>query len=267
MGEKTPHTATSLVKALQVLLALEEKPAGRGVTDIARALGLPKSAVHRLLVTFQAHGFVQKLPQEAHYALGPALVRLGLRAAEMFTPQRIARPYLEALAHKVGETVFLGMLSQEQVFVVDKVEPAQGLRVSPPLGALLPLRQTALGKLLLAFSPAAQQTRLLEASLASESEFVRARLHARAQQELATIGQQGFAVGCEEWEPDICCLAVPLRNSRGTVVAALALALPRHHMPAPQRHDPFAMGDPARQYPTLVPPLLATAADIAVALP
>jgi IclR family transcriptional regulator, KDG regulon repressor len=267
MAEKTPSTATSLVKALQVLLALEEKPAGRGVTDIARALGLPKSAVHRLLVTFQAHGFVQKLPQEAHYALGPTLVRLGLRAADMYTPQRIARPHLEALAHKVGETVFLGMLSQDQVLVVDKMEPAQGLRVSPPLGALLPLRQTALGKLLLAFSPAAQQTALLDGSLASENDLVRARWRTRAQQELASIRQQGFAVGCEEWEPDICCLAVPLRNSRGTVVAALALALPRHRMPAPQRHDPFAMGDPARQYPTLVPPLLAAAADIVAVLP
>jgi DNA-binding IclR family transcriptional regulator len=267
MVETTRPPATSLVKALQVLLALEETPAGRGVTEIARALGLPKSAVHRLLVTFQAYGFVQKLPQDARYALGPTLVRLGLRAAELFTPQRVSRPFLEALAHEVGETVFLSMLSQEQVLVVDKVEPAQGLRVSPPLGTLLPLRRTALGKLLVAFSPAAQQARLLEAGLAPAGEFGDARRRAALQQELTAIAQQGFAVCGEEWEPDVCCLAVPLRNSRGAVVAALALALPRQRMPAAQRHDPFAMGDPARQYPTLLPPLLATAARIAAVLP
>lgn len=90
--------ATSLVKALHVLLALEESPEGRGVTDIARALGLPKSAVHRLLVTFQACGFVQQQAESSRYTLGPVLARLGLRAADLFTPRRVARPYMEALS-------------------------------------------------------------------------------------------------------------------------------------------------------------------------
>jgi DNA-binding IclR family transcriptional regulator len=267
MKDQTKQPATSLVKALHVLLALEEAPEGRGVSELARALGLPKSAVHRLLVTFQADGFVQKLPQENRYALGATLVRLGLRAAEMFTPGRVARPYLEALAAEVGETVFLGMLSQAQVLVVDKVEPEQGLRVSPPLGALLPLRQTALGKMLLALCPSPQQEQLLDRLVAAEHDMVRARLRSSVQQELPAIVRQGFAVSCEEWEPDICCIAAPLRNSRGVVVAGLALAVPRQRMPRPQRHDPFATGEPAQQYPTLVPPLLATAARIATGLP
>jgi DNA-binding IclR family transcriptional regulator len=53
MENRAPASATSLVKALRVLLALEETPEGRGVTEIARDLDLPKSAVHRMLVTFQ----------------------------------------------------------------------------------------------------------------------------------------------------------------------------------------------------------------------
>ena len=267
MEAKARQPATSLVKAVQVLMALEGAPEGRGVSELARALDLPKSAVHRLLVTFQADGFVQKLPQDNRYALGPTLVRLGLRAAEMFTPQRVARPYLEALAAAVGETVFLGMLAQVHALVIDKVEPEHGLRVSPLLGAQLPLRQTALGKMLLAFCPLAQQEQLLDTLLAAEPDPVRARVRSSLQQELGAIARQGFAVSCEEWEPDICCLAVPLRNSRGLVVAALALALPRHRMPRPQRHDPFATGEPAQQYPTLIPPLLATAARITSGLP
>ena len=78
MSEKLAAPATSLVKALDVLLALEHSPEGRGVTDIARALGLPKSAVHRLLVTFQACGFVQQQAETSRYTLGPVLARLGL---------------------------------------------------------------------------------------------------------------------------------------------------------------------------------------------
>src|SRR5215471_6007926 len=161
MSEKLPAPATSLVKALHVLLALEQSPAGRGVTDIARALGLPKSAVHRLLVTFQACGFVQQQPGSSRYTLGPVLARLGLRAADLFTPRRVARPHMEALAHEVGETIFLGILCEDSMLVVEKVEQNQILRISPELGTTLPLQQTALGQVWLAFCPAAQREALL----------------------------------------------------------------------------------------------------------
>src|SRR5919202_638463 len=161
MADKLATPATSLVKALDVLLTLEDSPAGRGVTDIARALGLPKSAVHRLLVTFQACGFVQQQPETSRYTLGPVLARLGLHAADLFTPRRVARPYMEALAQEIGETIFLGVLCEASVLVVEKVEHQQVLRVSSELGTALPLRQTALGRVWLAFCPAAQRDMLL----------------------------------------------------------------------------------------------------------
>ena len=169
MPEKLAAPATSLVKALDVLLALEQSPAGRGVTDIARALGLPKSAVHRLLVTFQACGFVQQQTETSRYTLGPVLARLGLRAADLFTPRRVARPAMEALAHEVGETIFLGVLCEESVLVVEKVEHNQVLRISPELGTTLPLRQTALGQVWLACCPVAQREVLLATLVAPES--------------------------------------------------------------------------------------------------
>ena len=138
MTEKLAAPATSLVKALHVLLALEHSPEGRGVTEMARALGLPKSAVHRLLVTFQACGFVQQQPETSRYTLGPVLARLGLRAADLFTPRRVARPYLEALAHEVGATVFLGILCEDRMLVVEKVEHNQVRHIAPELGLPVP---------------------------------------------------------------------------------------------------------------------------------
>jgi DNA-binding IclR family transcriptional regulator len=258
--------ATSLVKALRVLCALEHSPEGRGVTDIARALDLPKSAVHRLLATFQELGFVQQQPDN-RYILGPGLARLGLRAADMFTPRRVARPYLETLAQEIGETVFLGLLVQDQVLVVDKVEHGQVLRVSPALGTVLPLHRTALGKVLLAFRPTLERQQYLQ-TLAGANRVTSPEWGGRAlQQELAAIVRQGFAVSLEEWTPDICCLAAPIRTTQGVVSAALALALPRSRMPQPQRHDPFAAGEAAAQYPMLLPALLTAAEQISAALP
>lgn len=264
MQAKPSSLATSLIKALRVLCALEDSPDGRGVTDMARALGLPKSAVHRLLVTFQKLGFVQQQP-DSRYILGPTLARLGLRAADMFTPRRVARPYLESLAQAMSETVFLGVLAQDQVLVVDKVEHGQVLRVSPALGTVLPLHRTALGKLLLAFCPAPQRQQYLQTL--ERAVPPRALGASALQRELAAIVHQGFAVSLEEWAPDICCLAAPIRNRHGDVIAALAIALPQSRMPQPSRHDPFAGGATAAQYPTLLPALLTAAERISAAVP
>jgi DNA-binding IclR family transcriptional regulator len=260
MAESTSAQSTSLLKALRVLSALEDAAEGKGVSEIARELDLPKSAVHRLLSTFQAHGFVQQEPRSRHYRLGPTLARLGLRAAEQYVPREVARPYLEALAQEMGETVFLGVLAQQGVLIVDKVEHGHVLRVAPDLGTLLPLGKTALGKLLLAFcSPAEQQALLATCSTAAHSPGLPARLRA--------IVQQGYAVTVGEWMPDLCCVAAPIRNGRGDVIAALAVAVPQSRMPPPQRHDPFAGGGTVLPYPTLIPPVITAAERISAALP
>ena len=266
MPKPSSPLATSLVKALRVLYALEHSPEGRGVTDIARALDLPKSAVHRLLATFQELGFVQQ-QHDSRYSLGPGLARLGLRAADMFTPRRVARPHLEALAQEIGETVFLGLLVQDQVLVVDKVEHGRVLRVSPALGTVLPLHCTGLGKVLLAFRPTSEQDQYLQALEGTYRTTPPGGGGRALQQELSAIVRQGFAVSMEEWTPDICCLAAPIRPRQGAVSAALALALPRSRMPQPQRHDPFAAGEAAALYPTLLPALLTAAERISAALP
>lgn len=266
MADST-SASTSLTKALRVLLALEAAPEGRGVTEIARALDLPKSAVHRLLTTFQEFGFVEQLPQGRRYGLGSTLARLGLRAAEQFTPRVVARPHLEALAQLMGETVFLGMLDQAAVLIVDKVEQGQVLRVTPALGAVLPLTQTALGKLLLALSDTATQTHLLETSLALTAGSGESSPPLGLRAEFAAIERQGYAVSVEEWMPDICCVAAPIRNSQATVVAALAVALPRSRMPRPQRHDPFSGSGPPLGDPALISPVVETAERISAALP
>lgn len=262
MAETTSAQSTSLLKALRVLLALETETAsdGKGVSEIARELDLPKSAVHRLLVTFQAHGFVQQDARSRHYRLGPTLARLGLRAAEQYVPREVARPYLEALAQEMGETVFLGVLAPHGVLIVDKVEHGHVLRVAPDLGTLLPLGQTALGMLLLAFCSPAEQQALLESCA---PDVHRPGLPAR----LRAIAQQGYAVAVGEWVPDLSCVAAPIRNGQGQVIAALAVSMPQSRMPPPPRHDPFSGGGTVLPYPTLIPPVLTAAERISAALP
>jgi DNA-binding IclR family transcriptional regulator len=159
------------------------------------------------------------------------------------------------------------VLCEDSVLVVEKVEHSQVLRISPELGTTLPLRQTALGQVWLAFCPMAQREALLATLVAPDSVIPAERVLAGLRQELSTIAQQGFAVSLEAWMPDLCCLAVPVWNRRHELVAALAVAVPRSRMPPPQRHDPFAHSAPTLQYPTLLPALLRTAAQISATIP
>ena len=148
----------------RILLELEFSADGRGVTDISRSLGLPKSAVHRVLVTFRDYGFVKQSSTDSRYTLGAAVARLGLRAADMFTPRDVARPHLESLADRLGEDhLFSAFLEAHEVLIVDKVERGQVLRIAPELGTRIPLLRTALGKVLLAYAEPQDRARLVAA--------------------------------------------------------------------------------------------------------
>lgn len=255
-------TASSLLKALRILMALDNHPAGRGITELARELRLPKSAVHRILTTFQSCGFVQQ-HLDSRYTMGLTLARLGLRAADQLTPRLVARPHLEALVQDVGETALLGVLHETQVLIAEKIEAHQDVRVAPEVGTVVPVQRTALGHVLLAWSPAEQQETVFAACLPPASAL--AAEHGRWRQQLTTVAQQGFAITTESWLPELCCIAVPLRKEQGRVVAALAVAVPRSRMPPLTRHDPFGGGAP---HPSpLVAALLRTAERLAAALP
>ena len=266
MVDESSH-ASSLVKALRILLELEFSTDGRGVTDISRSLGLPKSAVHRVLATFRDYGFVRQSSTDSRYTLGTTLARLGLRAADMFTPRDVARPHLETLADRLGETIFLGVLEGPEVLIVDKVERGQVLRIAPEPGTRIPLLRTALGKVLLAYAGKDNRARLVAASALDTEEANGTRQNPSLAQELDAIARRGVAISIEEWTSNVCCLAAPISNCRGDVVAAVSVTLPLSRMPHPQRHDPFAGGSPVAQYPTLLPPLVETARHVSTLIP
>ena len=262
----TQTHSTSLVKALRILLALADSPDGRGVTNIAQALDLPKSAVHRLLVTFQELGFVQKQPKSL-YTLGPAVVRLGLQAADMFAPRLVARPYLMELARVIEETVVLGVLHQGNVLLADKVDYDHILRVSPVLGSLLPLNQTAMGKLLVSYCDSYERKSLIDIMLESKETISKEQQLSKIHKDIEKIIQQDFFYDMETWINDIYCFAAPIRNSLDGVVAVVAVMLPTSRLQHLKSCPTSTDESPAFQYPTIVNALVNTAKRISTSLP
>ncbi|HTF32702.1 MAG TPA: IclR family transcriptional regulator [Myxococcota bacterium] len=208
-------------KALDVLFHLHEAAQPRGVTAIARCLGLPKSSVHRLLAALGRRGLVEQ-DAEGRYRLGFGLVALGLGMLEREPIVLAARPVLEVAAKALAETLFLTAAREGEITVLDKVEGPGFLRAAPRIGEKVPLHATAVGRLHLAFAP--DLVALPEGPLHSFTPRTPTQ-RAAVLQAVALARRRGWAENREEWIPGLVVVAAPVLVG-GRLVATVALAAP-----------------------------------------
>jgi DNA-binding IclR family transcriptional regulator len=212
---------TTVDKAIDLLFHLHASPEARGVTVIARDLGLAKSSAHRLLATLLRRGLVEQ-DERGRYRPGIGLVALGLGALEREPVVVAARPVLEEEAEALGETFFLVGLRVPGIVVLDKVEGTGFLRAAPRIGEPVPVHATAVGKLYLAFAAGEVAFPLgtLEAftrKTATDSGALRAAV--------AETKLRRWASNRDEWIPGLSVLAAPVLAGE-RMVAAVALAMP-----------------------------------------
>jgi DNA-binding IclR family transcriptional regulator len=214
---------TSVEKALDVLFQLHGAGAA-GVSEIARALALPKSTTHRLLGSLARRGLVEQ-DEQGRYRPGLRLVALGLGVLDREPVVAAARPQLEAEARATGETLFLAAARGGRVVVLDKVEGTGFLRASPRVGEEVPLPVTATGRLHLAFDPdSVAGAAPTPASFAARQALARQVLQVR---------RRGWAQNREEWIPGLAVVAAPVLSG-GRLVAVVSLAAPAVRLPAAQ---------------------------------
>jgi DNA-binding IclR family transcriptional regulator len=225
----TAPAAGTVDKAMDLLFHLHGQPTAQGVTDIGRALGMPRSSAHRLLATLTARGLVER-DDQGRYRPGIALVALGLGALEREPLAVAARPVLEAEADALGETFFLVVARAGRLVVLDKAEGTGFLRAAPRVGTSVPVHATAVGKLFLAFGDGV----IAPAGDDMERFTARTRTEARAlDREVALARRRGFAENREEWIPGLHVVAAPVRTGAAPrrLVGAVAVAAPAARLP------------------------------------
>jgi DNA-binding IclR family transcriptional regulator len=217
------ETQTTIEKAVDVLFHLHHESAARGVTDIGRALGLPKSSTHRLLVALGRRGLVEK-DDRGRYRPGIGLIALGLGALDREPVVVAARPILETEADSLGETVFLVAARAGRIVVLDKVEGSGFLRAAPRVGSTVPVHATAVGKLYLAFGAGVIENPKGELDAFSDHTLTDA---AALKRDVARAAKRGFAQNSNEWIAGLSVIAAPVFGSTaGTkMVAAVAVGM------------------------------------------
>jgi DNA-binding IclR family transcriptional regulator len=219
-------TQSTVERALALLQYLARHPGDHGVRALAVALNLSPSTTYRLLDTLAETGFVRQDRQTERYSIGVASVQLGIAALGALDLTTVAPPCLRALVAETGESAFLAVLDDSAVVYLLKEEGRHSIRTTARLGSRRPLHCTALGKALLSALPPEEAAALLARAgmpaLTPHTITDPAALLAQ----LAEVRQRGYATDNEEVEEGLACVAAPIRDYRGTTIAAVSMAGP-----------------------------------------
>jgi IclR family acetate operon transcriptional repressor len=214
----------SVERALELLEALAEPGEAKGVSELARATGLPVATIHRLLATMVSRGYVRQDSGSHKYTLGSHLIRLGEAAARDFG--QFARPYLAELMEASGETANLAMLEDGHVAYVAQVASRHHrVRMFTEVGRRVHPHTSGVGKVVLAFRPRAEVEALLARSGLPPRTPRTITDPARFLAELDKVASQGYAIDSGEEEVGVRCLAVPVFGMGGSV-AAMSVSAP-----------------------------------------
>jgi len=229
------YTVKSLVKALTILEVLTEgEESAYTLTHLSRRLHLHISTVHRLLVNLVSHGFVEEAPGSRGYQLSFKVLRMGLRVLDRLDFRLVAEPLLRELNQQTKETVRLAILQETGAISIEEFGSPQPASLEARVGEVIPLHCTGVGKTLLAY-----QGGDLFKRVARTAGFPRFTAHtitnlADLKKELERIREQGYALDDEEAVEGLRCVAGPVFNHTGVVVAAFSVVGPATRITPPR---------------------------------
>jgi DNA-binding IclR family transcriptional regulator len=200
----------SVERTANVLLSFKAEEPVLGVSEIARRLGLPKSAVHRTLDSLVRIGLVARDRTSLRYRLGPRAKDLGFAALGTPDIRGLAQPVLQDLVRQTRETATLSMLSGHERFYAGQVEGLQDVKMSIEIGRRCPLYAGASGRAILSSFPLAQLAAYLRTTqldaLTDKTLTSREQLDAS----LEEVRRNGYAVSLGERDPWAGAVAAPI---------------------------------------------------------
>ncbi|MEM1506208.1 IclR family transcriptional regulator [Domibacillus sp. 8LH] len=220
----------SVERALKILDLFDERDRELTITEISKRMNLHKSTVHSLLKTLQVQRYIKQDDETGKYSLGLKLFERGSLVIGHLDVRNVARKHLEELSEATNLAVHLVVLDGQEGVYIDKVEGSGVTVLYSKVGRRVPLHTSAVGKTLVATKSDEELNQLLEGykyttptekSIRSKEEFLSVIEQARI---------AGYSVDNEENEPGIFCMAVPVKDYSGKVIAAISMSMPSSKM-------------------------------------
>jgi IclR family transcriptional regulator, acetate operon repressor len=221
----------SLMRLLGLFDALAKSPKeGLGLAELNTALKSPKSSLLNLLRPLVATGYLNF--EAGKYRLGPSIFRLAGTIMSVWNFSNAVRPYLEELAQRSRESVYLGVLDRagKVITYVDAIDSPHSVKYSVPVGAVRPLYATAAGRVLLAFADKRWQDMYIS-STKLEARTPRTISTQKAlREELERVRKTGISISIGEMFPESAAISAPVFGADGTIAAAIAVGAPAERL-------------------------------------
>jgi len=239
-NDKQPDAVSSVMKVFGILQALGEER-DHGITELAQRVMMSKSTVYRFLQTMKTLGYVTQEGESEKYSLTLKLFELGAKALQNVDLIRSADVQMRELSRLTKETIHLGALEEDSIVYIHKIDSLYNLRMYSRIGRRNPLHTTAIGKVLLAWRDRVEVNEILK-----EVEFKRSTANTIVTREalievLDQVKAQGFGEDNEEQEEGLRCIAVPVFDRFGVVIAGLSISFPTIRFSEEAKSDYVAM--------------------------
>ena len=225
----TGKSNSNIDKTLSILEILSEYKNGLSLAELIKLMDIPKTTLFRILEVLVAREYVTWRADNERYYSGIKTLEIGMRGLVGMDIVDVSIPYLQNLSAVVGETSFLAVYNNGDVVYLYKAEGNSSIQTTARLGSRRPAYCTALGKAILANLPMEETDRIFEKKLLKLTEKTIVERQ-RLQEEWAHIRANGYSVDDECVEYGVYCLAVPIYNYTGSVVAAISVSGPLQRM-------------------------------------
>lgn len=234
------YSVPPVIRAIKVLRHIAAGHSVSNQTQAARAIGINRTTLLRLLHTLEAEGFIERVGSSADYVLGTGLIALAAQKIFSLDVSQVASPVLDRLAERLGLASHLGILEGRDVLYVLRVAPNTHLVSNVRVGTRLPAHATTMGHAILAHMAGAdvaelyrgQPLRAYTAQTATSLDALRRRL--------AQVRADGIAESRSSFESGIGSIAAPVLDHTGKVVAAINVSGPEHAFAAPGHRSHIA---------------------------
>jgi IclR family KDG regulon transcriptional repressor len=215
---------TTVQRVGPALDLFDEKAPEWGVTEVAGALGTSKSTAHALLTTMEAVGLLERTAR-ARYRLGWRLLSLSSTLVRTTAYRPVVLKAMRRVVERWDESMHLAVFDRGCVIYLECVRGRRSRGLPTRAGLRLPAHPSAVGKTLLAHRNPEEINRHVAATL---RRYTRNTIvdPDRIRSELSRVRAQGHALDCEEAIAGLCCVAAPVRDADGSVVAAVSLSAP-----------------------------------------
>jgi IclR family KDG regulon transcriptional repressor len=216
----------SIGRAFAILEEVARSRDGIGLADLSKRVGLHNSTTFHLVKTMVSLGYIRQIKDSKRYRIGRPLFALAASALDEMEMVSMATPVLEDLSHKTGESSHFAARMSDAVVVMARTPGPGAFQLTDRVGVVRPAYCTALGKVILAALRPDQLDRYLERVELKQLAKNTITSTQKLRREIEEIRRDGVAFDDGEFNDEVRCVAMPVRDFSGQVVGAIGVSGP-----------------------------------------